>query len=324
MQQNQYWWLCLVGLGFLGCKKPLPKLKATAQSNALVAPALPKNDQGGFFSGKTRRAFYPGAEVTQNAASLWVSSAMSAATINRILGGFVYKAVATYKGKRRGRRVLLKETSSLSQTLKGPFRYHTRNQRQKEVEVRWVNNALYWKGKGRPFRIVAHDPDDALRWQQRAYGHWRSLVVIFGEAIRFRTQGQKQIAGRPCLAYNITLRKTTDPSLGKVPEGTAWAGKLPEHTRGNAAKKDRLPNAAKGNVCFDKTYGFPLEVDFHGSYRIARSKAEINLTLRTEFLRAGAPSVSVPPKSVVLKRAPEPMDAFAQKPSFLQPPPKRR
>ncbi|MCB9643773.1 MAG: hypothetical protein H6728_11930, partial [Myxococcales bacterium] len=162
-------------------------------------------------------------------------------------------------------------------------------------------------------------------WQLKSYGRWRALVEIFGESIQLEDQGEEQVAGRSCRKYAISLRTVTDPSLPKLPEGTAWAGKLPEHTRGKAANKQRLPSQARGTLCADLELGFPLKVKFRGSYRVGKNEADVAVTLDASFVRSGADTIKPPAKIVTVSREPEPLDAFGKKkPSFFQEPPARR
>lgn len=302
--------VCLAFFALIGCRKKSPNLGAKEAPNPLVAKKL---------SGVS------GAQVGRNAAMLMQGASVDPAVINKAMGGFVYEAKATYASTRKQRTVKFGEKVKIQQHPSGHLHILITNDQQKSAEVIWHNEKLYWRGKGRPFRITSDNVDDARRWQLKSYGRWRALVEIFGESIQLEDQGEEQVAGRSCRKYSISLRSMTDTSLQKLPEGTAWAGRLPEHTRGKAANKQRQPSQASGTICADLELGFPLKIKFRGAYRVGNKEASVAVTLDASFLRSGAETIKPPAKIVTVSRETEPLDAFGKKkPSFFQEPPARR
>ncbi len=294
----------------VGCRKGSPELGAKEAPNPLVAKQV---------------AGISGTQIARNAAEMLKGASIDPAVINKAMGGFVYQASSSYASTRKTRTVKFNEKVKLTQHPEGPFHILVNNDQQKSAEVIWHTEKLYWRGKGRPFRVTSEDVEMARRWQIRSYGQWRALVAIFGESIQLEDQGEEQVAGRTCRAYRITLRSVTDASLPEIPEGTAWSGKLPEHTRGKAANKPRLPSQASGTLCADTQLGFPLKVKFQGRYRVGKDEADIAVTLDASFSRASSEEIKPPKTVVTVSREPDPLDAFAKKkPTFFLEPPVRR
>jgi hypothetical protein len=301
--------LCLA-LSLTACKRGTATLENKTTDNPLIA----KEAKGIAVE-----------QIAQSAKALMQSASLDPAVINKAMNGFTYKAASTYRAKRTEQKLALKEETRLAQLPDGSFHLTIQNDQQQAIDVLWVSEKLYWRGKGRPYRVIAEQPDAARRWQLRGYGQWRALVAIFGEAIRLHAKEDKQIAGRSCRVYGVALRSMTDPSLGNLPEGTAWQGKLPEHTRGGAADKPRVPNEAKGELCVDTALGFPLQIQFQGAYTVGKDEATVSVSLTAAFEPAPSNALQIPQKLVTIAQEPEPIDAFAKKkPFFFQPPPPRK
>lgn len=305
------WMVGALLLSYLaGCRKGSPELGAKEAPNPLVAKQL---------------TGISGTQVARNAAEMLKGASVDPAVINKAMGGFVYQATSSYSSTRKSRTVKFSEKVHITQHPEGPFHLLMNNDQQKSAEVIWHAEKLYWRGKGRPFRVTSEDVEMARRWQVRSHGQWRALVAIFGESIQLEDQGEEQVAGRTCRAYRITLRSVTDASLPEIPEGTAWSGKLPEHTRGKAANKPRLPSQASGTLCADLQLGFPLKIKFQGRYRVGKDEADVVVTLDASFSLASSEPIKPPKAVVTVSREPEPLDAFAKKkPTFFLEPPARR
>lgn len=300
--------LCLL---LVGCKRKKVDLTESKPPNPLVAKKIDK---------------VPGHTLAQDRKALYRSAQVSFAQANKILGGFVYKAKASYAYTRGGQKVDLNETYTMSQHADGPFRAVLQNNKQKGYEVIWTGKALYWRGRHRPFRLTSRDVAQALRWQQRGTGRWRALLGIFGRHLTLTEQGACGVLNRTCRKYALAFVQTPGPKVAQA-SGTAWKGALPDKTRGNAAGQNRTPTNARGTLWIDRQTGLVLKVRFRGSYTVGDGKEKMSakVRLRAGFTRIGGPVIERPSKVVTIKREPEPLDAFGhKKPFFLQPPPSEK
>lgn len=253
------------------------------------------------------------------------STRFSVSEMVKVLGGFRYKATSRYTLKRGKKVVKLNEVYTLEQNSSGAFRAAISNEHKKGYTVVWNGKSLYWRARYRPFRKISEDAMKALRWQQRGYGRWRSIVSIFGERLDVARNGSGSQAGRSCLKYTVRL-KSTAVKAPPVPKGTVWQGRLPDLTRGKAAKKKRIPTSARGSFCVTSK-GMILRADFTGSYVIGKSGATMTMVLKSGMTAFGNPAVAVPAKLADIQREPVPLDPFATKknrPFYFQPPPKER
>ncbi|TNE47535.1 MAG: hypothetical protein EP343_19370 [Deltaproteobacteria bacterium] len=298
--------LCVVSLW--GCDRTGQRLEENPPPNPLVTKKV-KGTEGHLLSGSKK--------------ALVRSAHLSAADAAKILKGFSYTAKANYVYKKGEKTLKLRETIQMEQMATGAYRLKVTNNRQKGYEVVWTNKTLYQKMRNRPFRVISNDIDDAYRWQQRAIGRWRSIVGIFGKYLALTQGGGTNLAGRSCYKYQIAMTKEVQ-DMPKTPEGTAWAGKVPDHTRGDAAKKPRLPESARGTLWVDQETGLPLKVVFKGRYTIGGSKEKMSATLNLEatYKRPTSSSIAPPAKVVAVNREVDAYDPFQRKkPGFLLPPP---
>ncbi|HAA54098.1 MAG TPA: hypothetical protein DCE42_05050 [Myxococcales bacterium] len=310
---KKIWMLFLFGavvVGLSGCKRSGTKLEETKQPNPLYQTERPKVE--GHLLASNRRYMYQSATI-------------DLAQANAILGGFVYKAASTYQAKRGGRALLLKHKFTITQRPNGDFHAVVRNNHKKGHDVIWVNGKLYWRGRFRPYRMTSKNLKIAHRWQLRGYGRWRALLGIFGPHLDLQEEGACQQLNRICRKYRVTFRAT--PHKEKTFEaGTAWAGKVPDKTRGSAAGQPRVPMSASGRLWVDRQSGLVLKVNFRGTYRLGKGQGVVtSVRLDAGFTKTGGGVISPPQKIVQVGVTPQPKDPFARKkPFYFQPPPSRK
>lgn len=292
-----------------GCDRSGQRLQEKAPPNPLVQQA-PKGVEAHL--------------VTGNKQALWQSAKLDAADAAHILKGFLYTAKASYQYVKSDKTLSLQEKIRLQQTEQGAFHLTVENDRQKGYEVVWVNQTLYQKMRHRPFRVISRNVEDARRWQQRGVGRWRGIVQLFGPYLALSQAGNKQEMGRSALTYQLALLQSAQPLSQKPEEGTAWAGVVPDHTRGMAAKIPRRPLSIQGEVTVDQSTGLVLQVNVTGRYQVGEGKDKViaTLTLQAQYQPNPEPSI-LPPKQVVLvQHEVDAHDPFARKkPAFFQPPP---
>lgn len=302
--------LCFGLVALTGCDRSGKRLKENPPPNPLVTKKV-DGTQGHLLAGSKK--------------ALLKSANLKAADATAILKGFNYTAKAKYVFKKGDKTLTLNEQVKLKQAANGSFHLTLTNNRQKGYEVIWTDKTLYQKMRHRPYRVVSKNIDDAHRWQQRAIGRWRSIVGIFGPYLALTQGGGTNLSGRSVYKYQIALTKEIQ-EMPKQKEGTAWAGKVPDATRGAAAKKPRIPMSARGQLWVDQESGLPLKVVFRGKYSIGggKQRAIASLSLNATFSRPTSTSIEEPDDDEIaaVGREVDAYDPFhRKKPGFLQPPP---
>lgn len=301
--------LCCVLLFLTGCERKGSRLKKQEKPNPLVAKKV-KSVSGASLASK-HKALYRSARITL-------------AEANKILGGFQYQADISYRTKRKEQRIQFSEKYSIKQQAAGPFHVHIKNNKDKGLDVIWSGSALYYRARHRDYRITSKEVYDAHRWQKRGFGRWRALVGIFGPYIQLSENGSTSHLGRSCVRYRLNFRDTPLKKV-KAKEGTAWSGKVPNHTRGNARNLPRRPTSLKGEIWVDDSSGLVLKVRFEGRYSVgdkSKEGASIYTKLKAGFVSKGDPTFALPKKVLTVAMGKAPLDPFAhKKPAYLLPPP---
>lgn len=302
-------WLVMVALtSMIGCDRAGQRLKENPPPNPLVQQK-PQTVEAHLVAGKKE--------------ALWQSAKLDAADAAHILKGFVYKEQATYHYVKTDKTLRLQENVVLRQTEQGAFHLTVNNDQQKGYEVIWTNQTLYQRMRHRPFRIISRNVEDARRWQQRGVGRWRSIVHLFGPYLALSQAGESREMGRSGQKYQLALLQSPQP-FKLEQEGTAWAGPVPDPTRGTAAKLPRRPVSVQGDITLDPTTGLVLRVHFSGQYQVGdgKDKATATITLQSHYQPNQDSTIAPPPQVVDVQQEVDAHDPFARKkPAFFQPPP---
>lgn len=310
--------LCGSGLllGTAGCDRSGSKLQESKAPNPMVARSIKRVSTS---------------DLTNDQKSLYRSANLGPAEANAILGGFSFQASSTIAIKRGKQSLRLRENYKLKQQKSGVFLAKMSNSRGKGYEAIWSGKQLFYRPNVRDFRVVSQEADEARRWQVRGIGRWRAVVELFGGHLRLNSEGSGNLLGRSVNEYSIRFRQGATPLSqqereARLKQGTAWAGAIPDHTRGAAAGKARQPSAAKGRVWIDQETGLVLKVRFSGRYLVgAKPSAVVSVKLKASFTSRSNPTVEMPTKVLKIVKEPTPLDPFAvKKPVYFQPPPEER